>query len=285
MNDILDQILRRKRWERDLLRDGLRSGIWREEPGATWVPSRDVLDRANALLKTGGGPGNGRDFGAALIHADRLAVIAEIKRASPSAGVIAQWTDPVPLAAAYSEGGADAVSCLTDHAYFAGRPDFLPKVRSVFGRPVLRKDFVVDVIDLAVAAALGADAVLLIVGVLGADTARFQAEARAFGLQTVVEVHDRRELDLAMASGALVIGVNNRDLTTFAVDLGTTERLGELVPPFVTLVGESGIKTAADATRMRRAGCDAVLVGETLARAEGAGIGALQTAEPRGHRR
>ncbi len=286
MNDVLDTILRRKRFERDLVRDGLRSGIWREQPGTTWVPSADVLDRARALLKTGGGGHtHPRDFGAALVHEGRLAVIAEIKRASPSAGIIAQWTDPVPLATAYREGGADAVSCLTDHTFFGGRPGFLPVVRSVFAGPVLRKDFVIDVIDLAIAAALGADAVLLIVAVLGADTVRFQAEARAFGLQTLVEVHDRRELDLAMAAGATVIGVNNRDLSTFAVDLGTTERLGELLPPFVTLVGESGIRNAADATRMRRAGCDAVLVGETLARAEGAGIQALQCPEPRGHRR
>lgn len=285
MSDILDRILRRKRWERDVLRDGLRSGVWREQPGTGWVPSPEVLSTARGLLKAGGRNAVGRNFGGALSNEDRLTVIAEIKRASPSAGVIAQWTEPEPLATAYAEGGADAVSCLTDHEFFAGRPGFLPRVRAVFGRPVLRKDFLVDVIDLAIAAALGADAVLLIVAALGPRTTQLQAEARSFGLQTLVEVHDRRELDLAMAAGSLVVGVNNRDLTTFEVDLGTTERLAELIPPFVTLVGESGIKSPADAARMRRAGCDAVLVGETLARAEGAGIESLQVSEPRGHRR
>ena len=284
MSDILDRILRRKRWERDILRDGLRSGIWREKPGSTWVPSADVLDRARQLLKAGGGPAAERDFGAALRNEERLTVIAEIKRASPSAGVIAQWTDPQPLAMSYAEGGADAVSCLTDHSFFAGEPGFLPAVRAVFGGPVLRKDFVIDVVDLAVAAALGADAVLLIVAALGPGTATIAREARGFGLQTLVEVHDRRELDLAMAAGAEVIGVNNRDLNTFTVDLGTTERLAEGIPPFVTVVGESGIRSAADADRMRRAGCDAVLVGESLARAEGAGIESLQIRRTRGHR-
>ncbi len=285
MSDILDKILRRKRWERDVLRDGLRSGVWRAQPGTGWVPAPEVLASARELLKAGGTNAVGRDFAGALSKGDRLTVIAEIKRASPSAGVIARWTEPEPLATAYGEGGADAVSCLTDHEFFAGRPDFLPRVRSVFGGPVLRKDFVIDVIDLAIAAALGADAVLLIVAALGPETTRFQAEARSFGLHTLVEVHDRRELDLAMAAGSLVVGVNNRDLTTFEVDLGTTERLAELIPPFVTLVGESGIKSPSDARRMRRAGCDAVLVGESLARAEGAGIEALQIVEPRGHRR
>lgn len=284
MSDILDRILRRKRWERDVLRDGLRSGVWREQPGTAFVPTKDVLERARGFLKAGGAVAGGRDFAGTLTNEDRLTVIAEIKRASPSAGVIARWTEPEALATAYMEGGADAVSCLTDVEFFAGRPDFLPRVRSVFGGPVLRKDFVVDVIDLAVAAALGADAVLLIVAALGPETARFQREARAFGLQTLVEVHDRRELDLAMGAGAPVLGVNNRDLTTFRVDLGTTERLAETIPPFVTLVGESGIKSAADAERMRRAGCDAVLVGESLARAEGSGVEALQIARLRGHR-
>ena len=284
MSDILDRILRRKRWERDVLKDGLRSGIWREQPGTGFVPADEVLDRARAALKAGGARAAERDFAGALCNETRLTVIAEIKRASPSAGVIARWTEPEPLAMTYGEGGADAVSCLTDVEFFAGRPDFLPRVRGVFGGPVLRKDFIVDVVDLAIATALGADAVLLIVAALGPETARFQREARAFGLHTLVEVHDRRELELAMAAGADVIGVNNRDLTTFRVDLGTTERLAEGVPPFVTLVGESGIKGAADAERMRRAGCDAVLVGESLARAEGAGIGALQIERPRGHR-
>jgi indole-3-glycerol phosphate synthase len=279
LSDILDTILARKRWELSVLRDAIR-GVARVAPGTEWMPTRDVLDRAGAMLRAGGDARESRGFAEALRNPERLTVIAEIKRRSPSAGAIAAWDDPEPLATAYAAGGADAVSCLTDHRFFGGRPGFLPAVRSVFGGPVLRKDFVLDVIDLAVAAALGADAILLIVAALGSDTSRMVREARAYGLETVVEVHDVRELDLAMAGGAAVLGVNNRDLRTFTVDLGTTERLAEQVPSPVLLVGESGIKRPEDAARMRRAGCDAVLVGESLARAAGEGIAALQIAGP-----
>lgn len=281
MSDILHQILERKRWELDVLRDALRGNL-RVPPDDPWFPGRDVLDRAAAALKTGGAEPTGRDFRGALRHDDRLAVIAELKRRSPSAGVIATWAEPSKLAAAYAEGGADAVSCLTDHAFFGGRPGFLPRAREVFPGPVLRKDFVTDVVDLAVSAALGADAVLLIVAALGpAETARLVREARAFGLEPLVEVHDTRELDAAMVAGAAVVGVNNRDLRTFRVDLGTTERLAAQLPDAALLVGESGIRSADDAQRMRRAGCDAVLVGESLARAGGDGLAALQVEGPR----
>jgi len=281
VSDILDEILRRKRWELGVLRDGLRGNL-RAGPSEPWFCGPAVLARAKALLDAGGAEPTERDFGGALRNEERLTVIAEVKRRSPSAGVIASWTDPTELAAAYQEGGADAVSCLTDHAFFGGQPGFLPRVRDVFGGPVLRKDFVTDVIDLAVARALDADAVLLIVAALGPETARLQREARAFGLQTLVEVHDQRELDLAMVAGAPIVGVNNRDLRTFWVDLATTERLAEQLPSPVALVGESGIKRPVDAARMRRAGCDAVLVGESLARKGGDGVSALQIVGTRG---
>jgi len=275
MSDILQTILTRKRWELGVLQDALRGNV-RVRPGTEWFPSADVLDRAGGWLKAGGCVRETRGFGAALRNDERLTVIAEIKRRSPSAGQIAAWDDPTDLATAYQDGGADAVSCLTDWQFFGGRPGFLPAVRDVFGGPVLRKDFAVDVIDLAIAAALGADAVLLIVAALGPRTARLLAEARAYGLDALVEVHDVRELDIAMAGGAQIVGVNNRDLRTFRVDLETTERLAAQLPASVLLVGESGIKTHQDAARMRRAGCDAVLVGESLARAGGKGIEALQ---------
>ena len=275
MSDILDTILRRKAWELGVLRDALR-GNPRVAPNADWFCGPAALERARRLLKHGGSPPTGRDFAEALAQDDRLTVVAEIKRRSPSAGRIAAWEEPEPLATAYSKGGADAVSCLTDWEFFGGRPRFLPAVRAVFEGPVLRKDFVTDVIDLAVARALDADAVLLIVAALGPRTAELQREARAFGLQTLIEVHDTRELDIAMAAGAAVVGVNNRDLRTFQVDLSTTERLAEQLPSPTLLVGESGIKTPGDAQRMRRAGCDAVLVGESLARKGGDGIESLQ---------
>ena len=173
---------------------------------------------------------------------------------------------------------------LTDVHYFDGRPDFLARSRAVFPGPALRKDFLGDEADLAISAALGADAVLLITASLGTDTARLQRLAQAYGLHTLVEVHDRRELDIAMAAGATVIGINNRDLKTFRTDLGISERLGADVPDFVCLVAESGIKTGADAVRMRNAGADAILVGEWLSRAGGKGLAAFQTTLPRGAR-
>jgi len=279
-SDILERILTRKRWELSVLRDAL-GGNLRVPPTANWFCGPEVLNTAKRWLKDGGCDRETRSFSSALRNEQRLTVIAEIKRRSPSSGLIAAWDDPTPLALAYNKGGADAVSCLTDWEFFGGKPSFLPRVRERFGGPVLRKDFVTDVIDVAIAAALGADAVLLIVSALGSQTGKLLREARAYGLETLVEVHDVRELDLAMAAGAPVVGVNNRDLHTFTVNLSTTEQLAEQIPSPTLLVGESGIKTPSDAERMRRAGCDAILVGESLARRAGEGIEQLQAQGPR----
>ena len=247
------------------------------------MPAEDVLAEAARLLKAGGAERPGRrPWEGALAQADELTVIAEVKRRSPSAGTFASWTDPAKLASVYAEHGAAAVSCLTDAEYFDGRPAFLPRCREVFGGPVLRKDFLADELDVAVSAALGADAILLIVSMLGPETARMIELARCFDLGVLVEVHDRRELEIAMAAQAPVIGINNRDLRTFTVDLGTTERLAEAIPPGVVVVAESGIKSAAAAARMRRAGAHAVLVGESLARGGGAGLAALRVRGGRG---
>ncbi len=281
--DILADIAERKRWERDVLRDALRGNL-RVHPKADWYPGVEAMDKASALLKAGGAEPLGRSLADALLHEDRLGVIAEIKRASPSAGRIASWERPDDLAAAYNEGGADAVSVLTDTPYFDGRPGFLAAVRPLVSGPVLRKDFLDDELDLAVSAALGADAVLAIVALLGGRTGDFLRIARCYGLEVLVEVHNRRELDCAMAAGARTIGVNNRNLKTFAVDLSTTEELAQVVPSPVILVAESGIRSPADAERMRRAGADALLIGESLARRGGEGLADLQTKAPRGHR-
>lgn len=247
-------------------------------PHAPFLPDPATLARAAAILRDGANS-SGRSLAAAL-RQDRLTVIAEIKRRSPSAGAIATWDDPVPLASAYASGGAAAMSVLTDVDFFGGSPSFLPACRGVFAGPVLRKDFLGCAEDLALSRALGADAVLLIVAVLGERTAELLAMARSFGLEALVEVHDADELDVALAAGARIVGVNHRDLTTFTVDLGLTERLSAQIPRDVVLVGESGIRSPDDARRMRRAGADAVLVGESLARAGGAGLEALRISEP-----
>jgi indole-3-glycerol phosphate synthase len=281
--DILAEIAERKRWERDVLRDALRGNL-RVHPEADWYPGVVAMNNAAALLKAGGAEPTGRSLAGALQHKDRLGVIAEIKRASPSAGRISSWDRPDALAAAYEEGGADAVSVLTDTPYFDGRPDFLATVRPLVSGPVLRKDFLDDELDLAVSAALGADAVLAIVALLGARTRDFLRTARCYGLEVLVEVHNRRELDYAMSAGAGVIGVNNRNLKTFVVDLCSTEELAQVIPSPVILVAESGIRSPADAERMRRAGADALLVGEALARRGGEGLADLQAKAPRGHR-
>lgn len=279
---ILAEIGRRKRWERSVLKDAFR-GHLRERPGVGFMPAQEVLDRAVKLLKAGGceHPGR-RPWEGALAHADELRVIAEVKRRSPSAGSFASWTDPAELARIYETAGAAAVSCLTDAEFFDGRPGFLARCREVFSGPVLRKDFLDDELDMAVSAALGADAVLLIVSMLGPRTHAMIKLARCYDLGVLVEVHDGRELEMAMAAGAPVIGINNRDLRTFRTDLATTERLTERIPPGVVVVGESGIKGAKDAVRMRRAGCHAILVGEALARGGGRGLQEMRVQGARG---
>ena len=281
---ILAEIGRRKRWEREILKDAV-AGDLRVPPDSDWLPSPAALGEARGFLRQGGRAADDRrGFAAALVDEAELRVIAELKRRSPSAGTFASWTDPAELAASYAAGGAAAISVLTDSHYFSGRPGFVAAARSVFGGPALRKDFLADELDLAISAALGADAVLLIVAMLGPETARLVRLARAYELDVLVEVHDQRELELAMASGAPVLGINNRDLRTFTVDLGTTERLACQVPAPVVVVGESGVMGPADAARLRKAGCDAILVGESLARAEGAGLEELRVGMPRGLR-
>lgn len=197
-----------------------------------------------------------------------LSVIAEVKRRSPSKGDLALGLDPATQAELYSAGGAAAVSVLTEPAFFGGSNDDLVAVREACPLPVLRKDFTVSAAQVWEARAIGADAVLLIVAALTDDELlRFLGEAADAGLAALVEVHTGAEAERALAAGATLIGVNNRDLATFTVDLGTAERVAPLLDGVVR-VAESGIGDPQDAARMARAGYDAVLVGESLVRSE-----------------
>ncbi len=199
-----------------------------------------------------------------------LAVIAEVKQASPSLGSIADAAsfDPAVIARAYAEGGADAISVLTDGPFFGGRLEHVGEARRAAGAlPVLRKEFIVDEAQVFEAGAAGADAILLIVAALSDDDLqRFMDIAAACQLDVLTEVHTLDEMERALEAGASLIGINNRDLSTFRTDLGVTEELAEEAPTDVTLVSESGIFTAADARRARDAGADALLVGEALMR-------------------
>jgi indole-3-glycerol phosphate synthase len=195
-------------------------------------------------------------------------VIAEIKRRSPSKGDLAPDLDPVVTAKAYETGGAAALSVLTDQLFFGGSVDDLRSAREATAVPVLRKDFTIDETQVLEARAIGADALLLIVAAVPDDAllADLHAFAGDLGLTALVEVHDEVEVDRALAAGAIVVGVNCRDLGTFAEDLGVAERLVRRLPPEVIAVAESAIRAPADAGRMAAAGFDAVLVGEALVR-------------------
>jgi len=209
-----------------------------------------------------------RGFRAALQRSDgKLAVIAEIKKASPSAGVIAPSFNPVAIANNYERAGADAISVLTDEQFFQGALSHLAEVRGAVSLPILRKDFILDEIQIAESAAAGANAILLIVAALEQkQLVDFVQAARNYRLDALVEVHTGEELARALQAGANIIGINNRDLATFDVDLSVTERLSEDVPDDVALVSESGIKSADDVARIKPCGVDAILVGEALMR-------------------
>lgn len=226
------------------------------------LPRLDHL-RAAALLRN-----DIRPFAAALDRGpENLGLIAEVKKASPSAGVIAADFDPVAIATQYEAAGAHAVSVLTDEQYFQGHLSYLTKVRSAIGLPCLRKDFMLHDVQIYEAAVAGADAILLIVAALEQrELEALSKTAEICQLDVLVEVHTREELDRAIDLGATLIGINNRNLTTFEVDLATTEELSEEVPDGVTLVSESGLKTQEDTKRVHAAGCQAILVGESLMR-------------------
>lgn len=219
-------------------------------------------------------------FAEALRAGANVALIAEVKKASPSKGVLVEHFDPLALAATYAAAGAAAISVLTDVRFFQGSLKYLEGIRERFaardsnGLPLLRKDFIVDPYQVYEARAYGADALLLIVAALDDPALRsLLALTHELGLQALVEVHDERELDRALAAGATIVGVNNRDLHSFVTTLETTERLAALLPSEgrPALVSESGIVSAADVARLRDCGADAVLVGEALVTARDTG--------------
>jgi indole-3-glycerol phosphate synthase len=223
------------------------------------VPLGDIRRRAEQSE----GP---RGFLKAL-RGPSISIIAEVKKASPSRGVLREDFDPVWIAGRYAEGGAAALSVLTDEKHFQGRLDFLPAIREKLpdGPPLLRKDFLFDDYQLFEARAHGADAALLIVAILEQPLLGALLDlCRDLSLDALVEVHDEAEMERALAAKAELIGVNNRDLRTFDIDLATTERLRPMAPPSVTFVAESGIFTRDDMRRLEAAGVSAALIGESL---------------------
>lgn len=206
-------------------------------------------------------------YGALHQGPEHLAVIAEVKKASPSAGVIAGDFDAVKVAQTYDRGGASAISVLTDEKFFQGSLSYLARIREVTHAPLLRKDFIVDEVQIYESTVAGADAILLIVAALKQEElVRFLKVAASCQLDVLVEVHDREELDRALEADVCILGINNRNLKTFEVDLRTTETLAEDVPEDMILVSESGIKTPAEARQLYEWGANGILVGEGLMR-------------------
>ncbi len=233
-------------------------------------PADENLEALYQRAKASGQLPATADFAAALRQPGAISIIAEIKRASPSKGLFAPACDLADQALAYTAAGARAISVLTEEDYFAGSGQDLCAVARVTRLPVLCKDFIVEACQLYEARLLGASAVLLIAALLDeAKLRRFIRLAQDLELTALVEVHDLMQLLAALAAGALVIGINNRDLRTFEVDLGTTERLAGLIPHDRVIVAESGIATSRDLARAYRAGAHAALIGEALMRLSG----------------
>ncbi len=207
------------------------------------------------------------DFASAL-RGDRIQLIAEVKKASPSRGIIRSDFDPVAIAQTYASNGASAISVLTEARYFQGSLNYLRDIRNALGNkrlPLLRKDFLCDPYQIYESRAFGADSLLLIVAILTAERLNELLQlSHELGMNCLVEVHNEAELEIALRSQARIIGINNRDLSTFTVDLATTERLRPLIPPDKIVVSESGIKDRSDIEKLRQWGVDAVLIGESL---------------------
>lgn len=210
-----------------------------------------------------------RPFAASLQHENRLGLIAEIKKRSPSKGLISSDFDHRKVAEIYRDSQADCLSVLTEPDFFEGELHYLTEARQVSGKPALRKDFIIDQWQVAEARLAGADCILLIAAILSDWEIRcFKAAANRFGMDALVEVHDAEEARRAVANGCEFVGINNRNLNTFEVDLATTENIRPLLGDDVIVVGESGVFTNADAKRLRNAGVDALLVGESLMKSD-----------------
>jgi indole-3-glycerol phosphate synthase len=202
---------------------------------------------------------------AKAIKGDGIKLIAEVKKASPSKGILRQYFDPMELAKTYAENGAAAISVLTDAEYFQGSPEHLAAIRQTVNLPLLRKDFIYDEYQIYESAAYGADALLLIIAILEPkQLGKMITISRSLGMGCLVEVHNEDELTIALDGGAEIIGINNRNLNTFEVDLNTTRRLRPLVPEGKIVVSESGINHREDIGKLKAWGVNAVLVGEAL---------------------
>ncbi|MCY0875026.1 MAG: indole-3-glycerol phosphate synthase TrpC [Firmicutes bacterium] len=217
-----------------------------------------------------------RSLSQALLAGAPLALIAEIKKASPSKGVIDPNFKPLDIARAYEKAGASALSVLTDRTYFQGSNDVLSSVREVTDLPILRKDFIIDEAQIWEARLIGADAILLIAAAIPEDVrlASLYHTAEVAGLDVLLEVHTVAEVERVASLNPKLIGVNNRDLRTFTVDLGQTENVAAAIAPGTLLISESGLQSAADVARVYRAGARAILVGETLMRFGAQGVAA-----------
>jgi len=218
-------------------------------------------------LIAGGTPPT-RDFSGCLNQSAHIAVIAELKFASPSRGVINKRENLVKIIQTYETGGAKALSVLTEGNFFQGEPDDIHKVKKISSLPILRKDFIINLWQVYESRCLGADAILLIVSILSdEELKKFLIVAEILGMQCLVEVHDKQEVERAIKAGASIIGINNRDLKTFNVDLKTTEKLMDYIPYDRAVVSESGIRNREDMEYLRKLGVDGVLIGETFMKA------------------
>lgn len=253
---------------------------------AAHARTRVAVDRAKISLEElkalcqEAGPGQGEQFVSAL-NRPGLSFLCEIKKASPSKGLISPDFPYLDIARAYEAAGADGVSCLTEPKWFLGSDDIFRQVRRTISLPMLRKDFTVDEYQIYQARLMGANAVLLIVSLLDGETLKGYLDlCRSLGLAALVETHDGQEVDAALNAGAEIIGVNNRNLKDFSVDFSNAARLRDRIPPGVLYVAESGLTGPEDAAALKRLGADAALVGEALMRApdKGAMLASLRRA-------
>lgn len=224
------------------------------------------------LVKAVSGMEPPRDFYGFVKSTDGLEIIAEVKKASPSKGVISENFDPVRIARDYEKAGASAISVLTDEKFFMGSLEYLSAVKSNVTVPVLRKDFTIDPYHIYEARYYGADIVLLIVSILEKKQLHeFIGITRQLGMSAIVEVHDEGELDTALEAGSRIVGINNRDLKTFEVDISTTERLSDLIPDDVVIISESGISGPENIIRLKKKGINVFLIGESFMKTDDPG--------------